>query len=76
VQTYTHKDSPMLKVRAHVPGPTPEPLSAEAVNAFFVRLRVQMSLPAKQTQVAQQPDVEPRHWAEYAKRAGAVAVDF
>lgn len=66
----------MLHVRDHVSGPIPEPLSTDAVNAFFVRLREQMSLPVKQAPVASQPDVEPGRWAEYAKRAGAVAVDF
>jgi hypothetical protein len=66
----------MLKARENVQTPTPEPLSTAAVNAFFARVREQMSLPVAQSTEIRQADVEPRHWAEASKRAGAIAVDF
>ncbi len=66
----------MLKVRENVPAPTPEPLSTAAVNAFFMRVRQQMALPIACPQEIQQADVDPHRWAETAKRAGAIAVEF
>lgn len=66
----------MLKVRENVPAPTPEPLSTAAVNAFFLRVRQQMSLPTSRSGEIRQPDVDPSLWAESSMRAGAIAVEF
>ena len=63
-------------MRENVPAPSPEPLSAAAVSAFFVRVRQQMDLPITRPLQSQQADVDPRRWAGASKRAGAVAVEF
>ncbi|MCK6488801.1 MAG: hypothetical protein L6R48_10815 [Planctomycetes bacterium] len=66
----------MLRVRRDLPPAAPTPFSDAAADRLFDRLRKEMSLPSRDSSAPRQPDIVPQAWGEYAKRAGAVAVDF
>lgn len=51
----------MLKIRENVPPPVPEPLSPQAVEALFKRIRAELGLQG----------VDAADAAEYARKAGA-----
>lgn len=57
----------MLKIRKDIQPPPPKPFSSEAVDLLFAKLRREFGI---------QPDIDPRSYAEYAKKCGAVPVEF
>lgn len=60
----------MLKIRTDVKLPPPKPLTPEAVDAFFDRLRAEMGLPP----AVREPS--PEAWGKWAKGGGARPVEF
>jgi hypothetical protein len=58
----------VLKIRKDVPLPAPEPLSDEAVDEMFIKIRVQQGLPMTAEQLEK--------WRLMCLRSGAKPVEF